>query len=628
VLQLDKRRHEAIVAEIWQWLVQQWSLQPMADRLENTLNRVDPLHLIATLVMALPPASTPGVPADNDAGIETHPSKPKQKRRVADAPLDASVVNKRLKLVDSRHDSVMLTLQPSAASWPQQSLRSSDVRLLPVVPLDQLQSTMAKQGVAHIADALSTELVSAIVTKMVPWLDKLCAELIMTSRSKQSAGAAKICTGATVEFLADGTARECESNTELAPRSLPSIALLQQLLADPRLQATARHVFGLDAHTEIYPSVYLRIRHPQHYTRLHSDYSFFVEHQLLDPHGAHAVGEEPVCTVWIPLFPCGPESGALLLLPETRTLAQPSEMQANKSVPKSFQRKKKIGQSDGYSVSSARMQAGSALLFGPTVVHGGARRAADPRARAAAGPRYSIDIRLVRRLSTTAPPPSTPPAGPLVGIELNPGPVVCSPAASAIAVDYSPAPRLPRGILKRSRPDDEQPDDESRTRRRRGVTFAELLTQVRVFERQPPDVPVPTPPPTPLPPPPPAAQYPLESFDSVRLWLIKNPLRPPPEFKDDVGDVCSKKKKISARARSKSKGNSSSPPLFHRSNTWCLYGDEHESDLAATPARSGAHVSDSAAITANVALVELPAIPADSDPLVVEEDGFFLRLEW
>jgi len=427
VLQLDAR-HDAIVADIWQWLLEEWACKSVEEQLHNDLGPADPLHLIATLIMTLPPVSTPADAAAvrlrslslgvDGAASETHmnPHQLKSKsKRLLSTQLGPPA--KRLKSVDGCSDaSTNLTLQPSVTGWPTRSLRSSAVRLLPSVRLDQLKATMLAHGCAHIEHAVSASLVSQIFREMQPWLDQLCpdpaTDKISGGSRTGAGGGGKISpSGATIEFLADGQVRECESNRHVDLQSLTSFAagLLQELLNDPQLLSTAQHAFGAD--TVIHPQAYLRIRRPQHYTRLHSDYSFFLDHKLLDSK-QQSPGHETACTVWIPLRPCAPETGALLLLPDTHKLAQPSVMKAGGSVPKTFdvKRWKKLGHTDGYSVSSADMQTGSALLFGPTFVHGGALRADSSSA-----PRYSIDIRFVRQSlsSGSASPPPTHPSVPL-----------------------------------------------------------------------------------------------------------------------------------------------------------------------------------------------------------------------
>ena len=69
----------------------------------------------------------------------------------------------------------------------------------------------------------------------------------------------------------------------------------------------------------------------------------------------------------------------------------------------------KLGKEGGYSVSSAEMKAGSALLFGPTIVHGGAIRS-----DTTSPIRFSLDVRFVAKpteaqcVAAAATPPAAP----------------------------------------------------------------------------------------------------------------------------------------------------------------------------------------------------------------------------
>jgi len=182
VLQLDAR-HDAIVADIWQWLLEEWACKSVEEQLHNDLGPADPLHLIATFIMALPPVSAPADAAAvrlpslslgvDGAASETHmnPHQLKSKsKRLLSTQLGPPA--KRLKSVDGCSDaSTNLTLQPSVTGWPTRSLRSSAVRLLPSVRLDQLKATMLAHGCAHIEHAVSASLVSQIFREMQPWLD-------------------------------------------------------------------------------------------------------------------------------------------------------------------------------------------------------------------------------------------------------------------------------------------------------------------------------------------------------------------------------------------------------------------------------------------------------------------------
>jgi len=259
----------------------------------------------------------------------------------------------------------ILTLQPTNPSWHQASIAASDVNLLPVVCRDDLSTTLTLNHVAHAVGAVSADLIDEIAHQAIPWLNKLC-------------DGKKNGTGVTVEVTRDSV-REVETGTDLDPKDTPLGDLLDRLLADPQLLQLARQVAGPGA--AIFPEVYLRIRHPDHYTRLHSDHSFFAQRNLLEA--------EPIGTVWIPLQACEPATGALLLLPETNALKQSD---ADVSPAFEVERWKKLGAAGGYAVSSANMQAGSALLFSPTVVHGGALRGgADSVARC------SIDLRILAK---------------------------------------------------------------------------------------------------------------------------------------------------------------------------------------------------------------------------------------
>jgi len=313
---------------------------------------------------AAAPAAAAKVPAGHTALCPFHDAN-----RRADTDAEMEQETRTVAVADP-----LLTLH-AGSPFCKVSLRSSDVDLLDPTPLDAVAATLASRGVVHVRLAASLEVIAGMASSAIKWLAEKCP------KHKE--------TGATVEVTRDSV-REVETSTDLDPKATPLGDLVDRLLADPQLLQLARHVTGPGA--AIFPEVYVRIRHPDHYTQLHSDHSFFAKRNLLQA--------DPVCTVWIPLQACGPATGALLLLPETNALKQSTSL-----IPKSMCKDlwRRIG-SSGYKVSSANLALGSALVFRPTVVHGGAT--CDQSARA---PRCSIDVRFLARPVSNALPSPMPP---------------------------------------------------------------------------------------------------------------------------------------------------------------------------------------------------------------------------
>lgn len=255
------------------------------------------------------------------------------------------------------------------------SLPSSQVELLDVTELSTAADILKQHGVVHVQGAVSVELIQGMALSTRRWLDEHCPQHTKT--------------GATVELTRDAI-REVETGRSIDPRGTPLDGLVDRLLADPQLRQLADHV--ADPNATIFPEVYLRFRRPGHYTQSHSDHNFFASRSLL--------ADEPVCTVWIPLQPCDPATGALLLLPETRSLKQSDD----RLIPKGLDltRWKQSGSKSGYSVASATLALGSALVFLPSVVHGGPT--CDDSSRA---PRCSIDVRFLARSVSDVIPSST-----------------------------------------------------------------------------------------------------------------------------------------------------------------------------------------------------------------------------
>lgn len=284
--------------------------------------------------------------------------------------------------------STKLTLQhPHETKW-QATVAASDVHLLlaPSSTSNQLKEQFLKRGVAYVPQALSLTLLDELDREVVPWLDCLLAEMA-NIRGRQS-----LPTGLTIE-ITPNSIREAETGLSLPdhPATPPVLTnLLVRLRNDPCL--TTLIAWVAPAGAAIYEAIYVRLRLPGHYTKLHADHSFFAEENLLPA--------EPVCTAWIPLRPCAPASGALLLLPDTHgAIPLPTKL-----VPPHFNRQvwNSIGQVNGCQVASADMAAGDALLFSPTVLHGGATR--DHHADSTSGARYSIDLRILAKPSSRVDP--------------------------------------------------------------------------------------------------------------------------------------------------------------------------------------------------------------------------------
>ncbi len=289
------------------------------------------------------------------------------KRTAASAVLGDGRASQRRKLNEDH----VLTLQHSNHSWPQASLSVSEVPLLPVTQLDQLGDTVRGAGVAHVSDVLGSDLLDEINKELKPWLDELLVKMSQQMRNMS--------TGVTIELTKESI-REVEHNQPLLVAA-PAFAhtLVQRILNDPCLGRLVQQIGHPDA--QVYEAIYLRLRLPGHYTRLHSDNSFFRDRDLL--------AAEPVGTVWIPLQTCAPATGALLLLPETHNLQQ-----TGSAVSPAFdiERWKHLGAAGGYTVASADMPLGNALLFNRHVVHGGALRS-----DSSSGARYSIDLRILAK---------------------------------------------------------------------------------------------------------------------------------------------------------------------------------------------------------------------------------------
>ena len=312
VLQLDDR-HSGTVNKIWKWLHEEWSGKSIGAKLRNALDAADPLHLIATFIMALPAATADAAatpPAAPLVGIEPnpgpasrcpvsqcgsvflsheefvdhlltiHPTHRATRRLMQLEPVEqhpsghagraavlaahdqavsaasgagAGAGAQSLKLpakrsVDhstgsatkrSKHDAdPHLTLQPSHPSWCRPSLRCSAVHQLAVTPLEQLQAKFREEGVAHIEHVVSADLIERIADEVIPMLTTLLAKTNAPSATKTGAA---VHTGVTVEII-DGEVWERETGEQLFVPQLKG--LLQRLLADRRLQETARQVLG------------------------------------------------------------------------------------------------------------------------------------------------------------------------------------------------------------------------------------------------------------------------------------------------------------------------------------------------------------------------------------------------
>jgi hypothetical protein len=288
----------------------------------------------------------------------------------------SSLANDRATQRSKNEQASMLTLQHSKPDWPLSSLSASNVQLLPVTPSEELSQTLDDRGFAHVNDVLESDLLGQIFTELKPWLDDLFTEM------QRRKGKGKVPTGVTIELTPNGIRDAENDSSPLIPPPAFVNELLDRLLDDPCLGRFVQQLGHPEA--QVHEAVYLRLRMPNHYTRVHSDYSFFEARNLL--------AAEPIGTVWIPLQTCDPASGALLLLPETHVHHSKSATQQAASANLNKNRWNSIGQAKGYSVWSAEMKAGSALLFSPTVVHGGALRA-----DAGSGARYSMDLRILAK---------------------------------------------------------------------------------------------------------------------------------------------------------------------------------------------------------------------------------------